>query len=558
MDGSQSMPGMAGPHQIPYIGMFPNGGMPFGMGGGEAYDPNSAQMDMRPMHGNLTGIGGGIGGRPRVPLIRRVHDDNGGPSEINHDSNASGELPVIQDLTPQDPMDALQSHAQISQNGHNEGYGPLAGMLNMTMEVDDTGGPLIQRGFRGGFRGGGRGSHFDSDNNHMRPQKGGRSDKTLVVEKVPEDKLSVDSINGWFKRFGTVTNVAVDPRGGKALITFAEHEEARKAWKSEDAVFNNRFVKVFWHRPMEGHGQGGAKALAASASLVANINGKDQAGKPTPSTASAHKKSTTSATFALAAKQQLLEKQIAEQKSLMAQLGSTTGDEKKEIMARLRKLGEEMKPSPSASLAPSALPAQKRSSLLEDHEQKERERLDKELDGHAHDTTGEEAVEETTEDLKAKLARLKAEAASLGLPEAMSEPSAFQRSYRPYRGRGRAGRSYYRGPTMRGGPPRASMKLDNRPKNLLLQGVSSDGLQAVRDWYEVCTSLDIHLTGFLTYSSKTTGHVESVDTVDNGNILVSFKTRSAAEQVHFVFEFLLLLLIYAYLRVYRKDKIYLK
>lgn len=507
MDGSQGMPGMGGPHQMPYMGMFPNGGMPFGMGGGDAYDPNSAQMDMRPMPGNMAGMGpGGMGGRSRVPLIRRAQDDNGGPSEIKHNPNASGELPVIQDLTPQDLTDASQSHSQSQtqfQNGYNGGYGTPGGMPNMPMEVDDTGGPPMQGGFRGGMRGGGRGgrgSHNGNNNdNHMRPQKGGRSDKTLVVEKIPEDKLSIDSITGWFKRFGTVTNVAVDPRGGKALVTFAEHEEARTAWKSEDAVFNNRFVKLFWHRPMEGHGQGGAKALAASASLVANINGKDQAApaaaQPVPPTIAARRKPATLATSALAAKQQLLEKQIAEQKSLMAQLGSTTGDEKKEIMARLRKLGEEMKPSPSATPAPSpspALPVQKQTSFPDDHEQKERERLDKELEGHADGATGEGAGEETTEDLKAKLARLKAEAASLGLPEAASEPPAFQNSYRPYRGRGRAGRSYYRGSTMRGGPPRASMKLDNRPKKLLLRGVSSDGLQAVRDWYEVCSRLNTH------------------------------------------------------------------
>ena len=30
------------------------------------------------------------------------------------------------------------------------------------------------------------------------------------------------------------------------------------------------------------------------------------------------------------------------------------------------------------------------------------------------------------------------------------------------------------------------MKLDNRPKKLLVKGVSADGVPAVRDWYEVC------------------------------------------------------------------------
>jgi RNA-binding protein 26 len=58
-------------------------------------------------------------------------------------------------------------------------------------------------------------------------------------------------------------------------------------------------------------------------------------------------------------------------------------------------------------------------------------------------------------------------------------------TYRPYRGRGRVARSYYRGASLRGGAPRASMKLDNRSKTLLLKGVNNDSVQAVRDWYEV-------------------------------------------------------------------------
>jgi RNA-binding protein 26 len=268
----------------------------------------------------------------------------------------------------------------------------------------------------------------------MRPQKG-RGDKTLVVEKIPEDKLSLDSVNGWFKRFGTVTNVAIDARSAKALVTFAEHDEAHKAWKSEDAVFNNRFVKLFWHRPMEGHGQGGARALAASANLVANINAKETTPVPSttttqpatltaPATSTAVKRklSTPSVTAsALAAKQQLLEQQIAEQKSLMTQLVSASAEEKKEIMARLRKLGEEMKPSasPAATPAPSPSPtltSQRRGSSnpqLDERQRKERERLDKELENHSTTKQSEGVGEENTEDLKAKLARLKAEVCRL-------------------------------------------------------------------------------------------------------------------------------------------------
>lgn len=67
---------------------------------------------------------------------------------------------------------------------------------------------------------------------------------------------------------------------------------------------------------------------------------------------------------------------------------------------------------------------------------------------------------------------------------------------------------------MRGGPVRGSMKLDNRPKKLLVKGVHEDGSQALRDWYE------------------TTGQLESVESTEfeDGAYLVSFKSRAAAEQ----------------------------
>jgi RNA-binding protein 26 len=42
-------------------------------------------------------------------------------------------------------------------------------------------------------------------------------------------------------------------------------------WKSEDTAFSNRFDKVFWHRPMEGQGLAGQRALAASVPIVASV-----------------------------------------------------------------------------------------------------------------------------------------------------------------------------------------------------------------------------------------------------------------------------------------------
>lgn len=79
------------------------------------------------------------------------------------------------------------------------------------------------------------------------------------------------------------------------------------------------------------------------------------------------------------------------------------------------------------------------------------------------------------------------------------------------------------------------MKLDNRPKKLLVKGANLEQLQGVRDWYEV-QSLShrplLRIHAVVRKPLQTTGQVESVDTTDDGSILVSFRSRPAAEQVH--------------------------
>lgn len=112
-------------------------------------------------------------------------------------------------------------------------------------------------------------------------------------------------------------------------------------------------------------------------------------------------------------------------------------------------------------------------------------------------------------------------AASLGIdpsnPEASTSASPYVASgYRPYRGRGRGrGRGAYGYRGGRGGPP-PNMRLDNRPRRLLVKEVAPDVQQAVRDWYEA------------------TGQVESFEPTDDGDVVVSFRTRIAAEQVRVV------------------------
>lgn len=531
---------------IPF--MFP-GNIPFMPGA--AYDPHEARMDMRPRQ------------HQRAPLLPRIQQDDG---SVVHPVTASGELPVIQDLTPtipetptvpgplpSDDVEMKNPNIPMVPPAAIPGYNPVVAPgingspyqpSNPSMEVDSNIVPGMRppTRSRGGPRERGRGGRgtFGGEVHSFRPEK--RNDRTLVVEKIPEEKLSLDQVNEWFKRFGTVTNVAIDAVGGKALVSFEKHEEAHAAWRSEEAVFGNRFVKLFWHRPLEGHGQVGARMLAASAPLVANMATTARASASTSPSMVADVATTTtisaqslasanagrrasalpssSTASALAVKQKLLEQKIVEQKSLMADLGTASAEQKKEIMARLRNLGVEMTQltsTPSTLEAPNvpvANGSHDRNNGKALHEQKEKDRLDKELE--VHNKTEESS---TTDELKAKLDKLKAEvncslifslrnllisvrksqAASLGLdsalPSTTTSPSHFRGGFR---GRPPRGRGYFRNGPVRGGPPRGSMKLDNRPKKLLVKGVDEGHIQALRDWYEVCDfPLFIRSLGYL-------------------------------------------------------------
>ena len=414
-----------GPQQMPanmFMPMFPPG-MPFGMGPPAAYDPHEARLDIQPAPPS-----GPMGRPPRTSMLPRVNGDV--PPMQPH---ASGELPVIQDLTPPAYTDESTRRQEGSvpspkvDTQPDSTSPPVAPVTKMEVDTPTpASGPSSypirppRTSQSNPTRGrGGRPGVYGGEIQRFHPER--RGDKTLVVEKIPEDKLSLDAVNTWFKRFGTVTNVAVDAASAKALVSFSTHEEAQAAWKSEDAVFSNRFVKVFWHRPMGGQGLAGQRALAASAPIVASVVARDQAQVASPTsdampvdpqsstTGTTHgtKKapSSSSPVSVLAARQKLLEEQIAEQKVLMEKLNTANAEEKKEIFAQLRKLGQEIKASSTqTAFTPSKKPGPS-TPRPEDREAKERERLDKELELHSAAVDGEE----TTEALQAKLAKLKAE-----------------------------------------------------------------------------------------------------------------------------------------------------
>lgn len=72
---------------------------------------------------------------------------------------------------------------------------------------------------------------------------------SLELRKVPRGLNSIAHLNNHFCKFGKIVNIQVSYEGDPeaAIITFSTHAEANVAYRSTEAVLNNRFIKVFWH-----------------------------------------------------------------------------------------------------------------------------------------------------------------------------------------------------------------------------------------------------------------------------------------------------------------------
>ena len=73
--------------------------------------------------------------------------------------------------------------------------------------------------------------------------------KTLELRKIPPELNTISMLNDHFCKFGNIVNIQVhhenDPEA--ATITFSSQHEALAAYRSTEAVLNNRFIRVFWH-----------------------------------------------------------------------------------------------------------------------------------------------------------------------------------------------------------------------------------------------------------------------------------------------------------------------
>jgi RNA-binding protein 26 len=322
------------------------------------------------------------------------------------------------------------------------------------------GGTSRGRGSRGAIRGG-RGGRAELS--AMGPSFD-HSNTKLVVEHIPEDKLSDSAIKEFFGNFGTVENVEIQQHKNLAILKFATWDIAKAAYDSPAPIFDNRFVKVFWYKPADATTSEivpfSANTLAPSRSFstskIEQSKEEEEEEKIDIEEVKRKQEERQKAYEEKMAKKMANEEAAKELQKRKEELLKLQAEEKKKLMDKLAKKHA----ATAASISPA--PAL-------------------EANGARSETPEKSKTAATTAALKAQLEALQAEAEALGIDHTASEDSFDLAAFRG-RGRGRGrfstrggyiprgrGFSTYRGrgsyvPRGRGGLP--TMKLDNRTRKV--------------------------------------------------------------------------------------------
>ncbi|KAK7869794.1 hypothetical protein R5R35_008321 [Gryllus longicercus] len=403
------------------------------------------------------------------------------------------------------------------------------------------------------------------DFNRLGPRHKNPNNCSLELKKVPRGLNNITHLNNHFAKFGKIVNIQVSFEGDSeaALVTFSSHAEANAAYRSTEAVLNNRFIKVFWHNSANNN-EGKQENVPPPRPSV-----KERLGVPNPvqntkvlntlqpkATLSqqqepvekvimsgnnltktvyiptALKKSETSPPAsvppvistppvqennkAIAAvikksqemlaaketlkkkqeekrkealkltadlrkrKQELLDKQLSQQKKLIERLekGGVSGDQRESLMSTIKTLQESIEKirkdlsvsvsqsgaSPMSAIKPGSLAKKSK-------EEAQREILDAELDLFTKQQEGGD-----TSELQRKVAELKMEAHSLGLlPGSSTHPRTTRGALHLHRGASRGLSRMPRGTTFRGrGRGFAHVSVDHRPTKVLVSGYEDD------------------------------------------------------------------------------------
>ncbi|TAQ90240.1 hypothetical protein B7494_g1407 [Chlorociboria aeruginascens] len=319
-----------------------------------------------------------------------------------------------------------------------------------------------QNNFRGSDRGRGRGrGQIDRGGLNNTSRRGGRaefssdrpnydkSNATIVVENIPEERFTEDAVREFFSEFGTIIEVSMRPYKRLAIVKFEDWNGAKAAYASPKVIFDNRFVKVYWYTNPDSLPQPPAVSGSNGAAGNGSLTPAPAKGPPEPQIDieefSRKQQEVQKAHEEKVKKKQEMEAARKELEKRQEDLLKSQAEEKRKLMERIAAKSKKAG-SPDQGSKP---------------------------DGAASKQTAQ------TEALKKQLAALEAEAQSLGLDTSLSGDTSYSS-----RG-GRGGRGFIRGG--RGGryPPRGSSgfgvrggfarggtyKLDNRPKKVALTGI---------------------------------------------------------------------------------------
>lgn len=335
-----------------------------------------------------------------------------------------------------------------------------------------------------------------------------RNITAVVVEQIPEDSFEEEAVRDFFSQFGDITQVTMKAYKHLAIVNYETRAAAQRAFGSPKTIFRNRSVKVYWYRAElddNGNRIGRISKERSSAEVVSGSLTR-----------------LTSLEGLLSYKRQQEEKQRAHEER-QVQLKKMANE--KDILARRK---ESMFKQHNEERA--ALVAKLSSRDVDD---KERAALMVKLSRVEVLANGTTEVPCDTLALREKLAKLEAEAKSMGI-----DPDAPVNDFSlPYRGRARgrgfmarsvyygrgvgpasheSTRGSYRGSQYVRGRTSAVRKLDNRPRRIAVSGVEFD------------TQKEEILRAYLVSVGEFDG-VEP-DPAKADSLVVSFKERWQAEQ----------------------------
>ncbi|XP_064636970.1 RNA-binding protein 26-like isoform X2 [Lineus longissimus] len=389
------------------------------------------------------------------------------------------------------------------------------------------------------------------------------SNCSLVVRKVPLEFNNITKLNEHFSKFGELNNIQVCFEGDRegALVTFRTNSMAAAAYRSSEPVFNNRFIRLFWHnkerqneddKDKDTEDNNGAsnqptpeakreviipppeklslnkkldaikketadKAVISSLSsgMIAKTIYNTQVLKNKAAAMIANKAAITGSTAEALKKrkeevirkkmeiqkqkQVLLEKQLQQQKILIEKLENKKlkPEEKSAIITTIKSLASGIE---SLKKEMTEVSAANKAAALDHRPPRTKQEAQKEiLDTELELINKESAGAPDTVELRKKVLELKKEAAALGLLGGG-------------RGRGGTSRGGFRGGLRGRGRGAAGRSIDHRPRMLSVTGFEASDAEAV-----------------LTHCAMF-GVLETSDFDDsNTTLVVTYKTRKEAE-----------------------------